>query len=236
MSMDEGSSNYAAVWYLMYKERINILLTPDPNHRTWNDARLALVSAGLWGHVLLASVTCRFGYCPWDEGTGLQQLRTSMEECMAVGNPHDPIFQHMLPHLLRDWGWESNAHEDGLLEEAWAALGESQCFKAKGPRPKSTRWFSIMDCLSWHDPHHHSKLIAFLKWGNHAGWSHTVPDAQLKPLIVEPPAKYQEPLKEQVRKRGGRCPDPLQANPKLHALVCTHIVRWFPPKEEPHDS
>ena len=66
LSCDEASSNYAVVWYLMYAEHLCLVILPDPSLRVWNDSKLALVSAGLWPHVLVGSLVHKFP--PWPLG------------------------------------------------------------------------------------------------------------------------------------------------------------------------
>eukprot|EP00975_Prorocentrum_lima_P032256 6774404-Prorocentrum_lima.AAC.1 len=61
-----------------------------------------------------------------------------MEDYLRVASVDDPLFQAMLPHIVRDLGWQSRVGRENLYQEVWDSLGDAQCFQAKGPKPKGS--------------------------------------------------------------------------------------------------
>jgi len=110
------------------------------------------------------------------------QTKAGLQLFLQGSSTSDPfVYQNLLPKLLRDWGWEDRLGEEGLEDKVLEQLVSLACFTAKGPKVKLTRWMSVFDCISWHDPFTHSKLLAYICWGMSAGWAKTSLGSSLTP-------------------------------------------------------
>ena len=224
IAMDEASPSYSAYWFLAFHEQLCIVAVPDPSHRVWNDMRLAIAATGLWSHVLLDALVYRLPHGPWETSSGLEQTKAGLQLFLQGSSTSDPLFQNLLPKLLRDWGWEDRLGEEGLEEKVLEQLVSLACFTAKGPKVKLTRWMSVFDCISWHDPFTHSKLLAYICWGLSAGWAKQSLGSSLTPFApLAGPTQGKEPQKEQVA-RGEDAVSHLHKQAKNSMHICAWLL------------
>ncbi len=64
LHMDEASSNYAFVFWLLYAVKLRVVAIRDVYHREWNDVKLAMQNAGVLFVLLILTsfVICSFVY------------------------------------------------------------------------------------------------------------------------------------------------------------------------------
>ena len=147
--IDQGSDGWCAVNFLKHKGVCTLLLK-DPSRRRSNHCKLALHEAGVWP--LMAIVTCVHNSdCgPWSEcrwyREGIEHVHMYMKSmsCQTC-----PLFNELLPHILKDLHMEERMCEEGVAEEVWDLLPEAWLHKLN--KISMNRWFAMTDEL----PHLH---------------------------------------------------------------------------------
>lgn len=80
LCIDQGSDGWSAGFFLMSKCRANVLLVPDPSHRTWNDVELSLHDCDMWMNCLTwMSVMC-IDQGPWNGARWFQEGKEAVED------------------------------------------------------------------------------------------------------------------------------------------------------------
>ena len=128
-----------------------------------------------------------------------------------------------MPRLLHDWGWDHRVQEEGIADTVWAHLKDSVCMIYKGPRPKLSRWMSVVDCIAWHDEHSTTRLISFLHTGLQHGWAPRGEHPLLKALTPTTEKPDQKPAKQQVA-RGEDVVNQTFKSSKNGILVCSWVI------------
>jgi hypothetical protein len=148
LNVDQGSDGYAAQWFLRYGADLCVLFLRDDSHRKWNNARLALHDAGVWGVVTLTCAALNGDHAPWEEARWFAAGREAIVTYMALTTPREcPLFCSLWRRLLRDRGQEDQMGREELEQEIWAALPEAWTRSARRWAPcagftTSTRWIA----------------------------------------------------------------------------------------------
>ena len=123
-SLDQGFIGYGGCWYLQNHCSLLMNIVPDPSHRSPNDCKLALNAVGQRPLVVAHTLCLNMHHGPWASEAWWCKLQEAPAVYfrMNAGTAfmEDPLFQHMVPSLPRDFGMESQAHEPDVLEHLWA--------------------------------------------------------------------------------------------------------------------
>lgn len=89
VSMDQEGSQWASVWYLMYKTDLLFEAVPDVHHRAYNDMKLSVHASGLWPVYLNSLICSNMAYGPWHTSEFFRQnvaFMDSYAEQLAPNN------------------------------------------------------------------------------------------------------------------------------------------------------
>ena len=156
---DAGPDLIAALHFLTRHSSMcmNLGYVPDLNHLAWNAAKRALKSSRLWGHQLLMLLNFIMRHGPFSQSARLQQCREGWQEYLQLAEPSRcPLYIDLLPKLLRDRHRLSEASREGIAEELWEELNQSQAWERAGTPVNLNRWFALIaegreDDRYWHE-------------------------------------------------------------------------------------
>ena len=117
---DEGSDMTCAGAFLKRKALVNLDESIDFNHGEWNCLKGAVREAGLWPHLLVMAVAANLDHGPYLEDRYYGALRGAWQEYLRVGEPQTcPLYEQMLPGILRDRKQEHRIGEEKIEEQIW---------------------------------------------------------------------------------------------------------------------
>ena len=131
--MDQGSSQFALIWWLGYKMGVRGVFVMDVYHREWNDCKLGLIRSNLWWVVSVTMLLYNLAYGPWEGCAFFRQLQDGISTAIECLQPSDPLFVALYPQIATDNG----GVPIGTLNDRLKVLLDIQdldCFGAKGPR------------------------------------------------------------------------------------------------------
>ena len=92
-----------------------------------------------------------------------KKFRGSMQEYFNVADPLTcPIWNWLLPKLLRDRGWEDRASKEGISQYMWEYVKESRANITKGTKANLTRLFGAHARSMEFDKYWHEELLNFI--------------------------------------------------------------------------
>ena len=102
VSCDQGGGLLQALFFLVYRARMCLVIHSDISHRVWKDCKQSIVEAGWCSHVLLQSVCMNLDYGPFEGATWFHKACDAIS-CFFYQSStcHDSLFQNWLPGLLR---------------------------------------------------------------------------------------------------------------------------------------
>jgi len=171
LSIDQGSSGWAASWYLLLHTKAALVVHNDPSHRCHNDLHLAYRACGLWDHIVVTSILYNFSYGPFLGAGWLEQGRTAAEEFASLAGPEDELFQTYLDAIASDLGLAACSGDDDYASLVFTHFKEAACWTKKGPQVKLSRWMSWLCAAQFHDQFWTTRLVAFIYWGICHGWA-----------------------------------------------------------------
>ena len=136
----------------------------DLSHRINNDLRLSLGDVCWWGSVLALMIPWTASYGPFHGAVFFRQVQESAEEHMKTASAQDPLFQSLLPAIVRDRGEAEAIHDPRYGARVWDALATSGAVTNKGPYTCATRFFSVRDCAKYWDGLWHTRLLLQTFW------------------------------------------------------------------------
>ena len=177
ISLDQASNNLAAIFFMQFVCRLFLHPLFDLFHREWNDLKLILADASLYGFSLLfiTANNCVFG--PWSSCMWFQTIVQGYCKYLNVATLSDPLFLHLLPLLLYDRGQRERLTEPGIEEETWHSLRESLWLQAKGIKASLGRWFTLLEAIEEGLPEWHLRLLVLLYLGHLLGFATRSDDA-----------------------------------------------------------
>jgi hypothetical protein len=184
LCLDQGSDGFAWIFFAQLVLRLRLFFGPDHSHRSWNDSSQALKGARLWAFVLLHLISLLLPFGPWDEGKWQSILWEAAAEWRAYSAAkgiRDPLFQSLLPFILKDLG-RADAPTDEVALEIYNNFDKTKEFINRGEKPKIARWWSWMDCVAHQLPSWSSRVLAYAFVGKREGWLKSMENA----LVMEP--------------------------------------------------
>ena len=79
LSIDQGSEGWAPAMWMLYAQRMRLVVVHDPSHRCWNDLKASISESGLWDAILLWGVVFNVNYGPCDGGAWWRQAQEAAE-------------------------------------------------------------------------------------------------------------------------------------------------------------
>ena len=99
---------------------MNIDDVSDLSHKAWSSMRLAIRSAGLWGHLLVWVVTANVDFCPFREDRFFNELQLALREYFHVADPRTcPLFQERVVGILEDDGASQTLRSEDTVDRVW---------------------------------------------------------------------------------------------------------------------
>jgi hypothetical protein len=133
--VDSGPDIIAALHFLTRDQEmlLNLDHVPDINHLAWNAAKRALKSSRLWGHQLLMLLDFIMRHGPFNQSSRMQQCSEGFEEYLSLARPWDcPIFNDLLPRLLRDKHRVQDMAQADIAHTVWEEMKEKAAGKGEG--------------------------------------------------------------------------------------------------------
>ena len=136
MAPDQGPDVVALTQWLLHKQRINLEVTWDLNHGSWNDIKLMYRDAGLWPHILLMTAAQNVGFGSELSPNRMKQIRQCFADYQCICNPRTcPVFQHFLPLILAEQKSLVRLSYEGQAEdEVWNNMRNDPVLTNMGER------------------------------------------------------------------------------------------------------
>lgn len=144
---DSGPDIVAAFHFVSRHEPValNIDFVLDLNHLCWNAAKRSLKAARLWGHQLLMLLSFLMRHGPFNQASRLQQCKQAFGEYLQVASPQTcPLFDDLLPRLLRDRHREKDMAQANIQDEIWSELAKNEAWDVAGTPVNLNRWFHLI--------------------------------------------------------------------------------------------
>ena len=120
---DEGSDMTCAGAFLKRKAMLCFDELIDFNHGEWNCLKGAVKESGLWSHLLVMAVAANLDHGPYSEDRYYETLRGAWRQYLEVADPTTcPLFEEMLPGILRDLRQEHRIGEADIERKIWEEL------------------------------------------------------------------------------------------------------------------
>ena len=145
MAPDQGPDVVALTQWLLHKQRINLEVTWDLNHGSWNDIKLMYRDAGLWPHILLMTAAQNVGFGSELSPNRMKQIRQCFADYQCICNPRTcPVFQHFLPLILAEQKSLVRLSYEGQAEdEVWNNMRNDPVLTNMGERVNLGRCFGL---------------------------------------------------------------------------------------------
>lgn len=101
---DQGSDNWAAVWFLQFALDLRLATIVDTCHRTPNDCKLADVECGWWSFVLTMVPVYNLHWGPWKGCKWQQDAKQALVEMGSFVKPSGQFFSWIAQRIRRDFG------------------------------------------------------------------------------------------------------------------------------------
>ena len=149
---DQGSVGAAGMFFLIFSLGYFMQVFPDPNHRVWNDIKLAAQRCNcfLWRTIVQLTHVFNLNYGPFGKGHHFDEKKRFWEDWKASIDIDDPFFRKHAPAIAKEIGLpepSSTADFECLL----AQVKEIKCCDNKGPLVKLMRWFSWWQSARWYE-------------------------------------------------------------------------------------
>ena len=120
---DQGADNIAAEHFLAYEGQVNCHFDHDLTHGAHNDIVKDVVKeVGLWRHVLSLMTAMNVAYGSTMSPPRLEQVRNTVSEHFKDHSCEDPLFQVMLPHLVRQLGKGEHIADEDVAANMWGTI------------------------------------------------------------------------------------------------------------------
>lgn len=161
LSLDQRSDGWSMGCYLLWGTDLCVRVAPDPSHRGWNDAQLALRDVGMYGIVLLTTIALNWEHGPWKDGRWLAQARESAAAYVQVARADScPVYQGLFSRILQETGQEDQIGRPGLEADVFADL--PSVGRKMPDKVALSRWFGFVDSAEAYLGVWHRKLVGCL--------------------------------------------------------------------------
>ena len=170
--LDEGSSGFAACFYLLGPMKCRGAWLRDPFHRAWNDWKLSCQAMGWWKVVLEGIFLVSLRQGPWLSEAWFQQMREAQEEYMDKASPDCPVFTALYTRIAHD---KADEHNPGLgtrehVASTYAGMASSSLCQSKGTHVALKTWFGWTKAMEEFQELWHSMLLMLIVVGLSSGW------------------------------------------------------------------
>ena len=137
---DQGSVGAAGINFLTYDQGYRMILFPDPNHRTWNDIKLALRRSKGFFYRTLVMMTLVFNlnYSPFLKGSFFDKKKEFFADWATTATIEDPLFRKHAQGIAKDHGLPPPQTEDDW-NRLLAKVKDMKNCQNKGPLVKMMR-------------------------------------------------------------------------------------------------
>lgn len=159
IARDSGPDMLCAVNFLQRGLRLLVDETPDPSHCAHRDVQLAIRHSGLWAHELTMLTVWNTPFGAWDEDVRYKQALASLDSKFSDPTydiDQDPVFQALLPGMIRDQGMCHLAGDPNISRLVWEAMRDRSCWATKGSRVHLNRFLAVIrtglhEMQCWHE-------------------------------------------------------------------------------------
>ena len=178
---DESSVNLKLFHWMVGVADVKAWYIRDQAHRSWNDCKLAIQGAGLWGDFLEIMTIMGTLQGPWlSAGWYYQQLEAAKMH-LSASSHQCPFFMACYDELAAELGKDSQVelHSDEGMKLIWQRLQSSGCLDNRGQRTTTTRWFQWVHSYHHYHKHYWCHFYFLLIVGHYSG---LFPSVQQAPL------------------------------------------------------
>jgi hypothetical protein len=146
---DQGAVNLGVLDYCVYHLGLCILTAYDRQHRTYNDLKSSLKSAGLYRSFLAYSLLFNLNYAPMGSKAWFTRKAAALESFITENSPHAQPFLSYMPHICA----ERLETETGGAEQRlsiWNEMKNMRTCQIHGPLAKLMRWYSWWQCSEFY--------------------------------------------------------------------------------------
>jgi hypothetical protein len=171
IAMDQGSPQYAASWYLLHKEGLNLFPTWDPAaHRTWNDTKLALKDAQLMKVIYTSTVLYNYKAGPWNSAAWFKTIKGAVRDLQATMTCEDRLLKKVWPLICADRRWVDEWDTNMVARQEFIGeLHKTHEPQTKGEQVALSRWFSWMRAERNERDEWSTRLLILLFYGIYTG-------------------------------------------------------------------
>lgn len=169
VSVDQESSNVAALAYATRELKCNIDMCGDPSHGCWNDVRKSINMSGDWPFMLTLLASWRLKHEPFSQDMRLWQITQCLGEYARMAGPQCPWWKECAPLIAKDRHEEHLLLEPGYLSELFKEINEDRPQRSKkGTRPTLNRFMSLIregrrEVRWWHSRRHNQIVVCILE-------------------------------------------------------------------------
>jgi hypothetical protein len=166
ISGDQGSDGFSACHWLKYGYKANIEFLADPSHAVWNDVQLTWGQLKLTSFVRLMTIVYNLAHGPWQDGARFWQLKEATDEYFEVMSPGTcPLFQHLMPGLLVDFGLAHRQGEEDIEQLLWEEMKQHWSLRQKGTKVALCRFGNFVQAAADFDGAWNFMLLQILYYG-----------------------------------------------------------------------
>lgn len=167
LSSDQGSNQFAALNFLVYKLQVNIATLWDPiAHRANNDINNAIREAKLTAVVFTATPLYNFRSGPWSSTAWDKAMTSVVQTLVQTLLPNDALLLKLWPMICAENGWTSSSQTDEAARARWIKdLPKLEQSQTRGEMVAATRWFSFQHRERELRSHWTENLLKFIYYG-----------------------------------------------------------------------
>ena len=140
---DQSSVNLAAAFYALFSLKLRLAHFRDEFHRSWNDTRDAVRSAGFGMVTKLTEICFNMPHGPWGGAKFFEECCELSVSYLAQLDESDPLLTALAEHMRRDQAQEGIQVSAAKIDLI-AQLHSARFLEVKDPHVSSTRWYD------WH--------------------------------------------------------------------------------------
>ena len=135
----------AAVNWLQYSQGLNIEVTFDLNHGSWNDVKLMYSDAGFWPHVLLMCSAQNVAFGSELSPNRLAQVRQCFQDYQKIMNWRTcPVYHRFMASILQEQGYSSLVNQECIAQEVWEGMLVDPVLSSMGERVNLGRFMGAV--------------------------------------------------------------------------------------------
>ena len=169
LHLDEGSSAFAMVWFLVFFSKLRMCFIRDIFHREWNDCRDTLSDVKLWWVIICTTMAFNLPHGPWESTKFWGTLTGSAIAYCSRASWTSLLFNALYESICSDQGIKDPSGSPDHRKLIFDNLLVNDSFTKKGAKVMLRRWFSWFDAFAEADKTWHTRVLAYITFGMSSG-------------------------------------------------------------------